>query len=46
MNFTAITNAVDFTTVTAAVGIVFAAIAGLYMFMKGAKLIISALKGA
>lgn len=41
-----ITAAVDWADVTTAVGVVFAAIAGVYVFFKGGKKLLSAIKGA
>lgn len=45
-DYTALTTAADFTDVTTAVGTVAAAIVGVYVFWKGAKIVISAIKGA
>jgi hypothetical protein len=45
-DFTSLTSAVDFTTVIAAVLLVAAAIAGVDIVIKGAKIILRALRGA
>lgn len=45
-DYSAITAAVDWSDVTTAVGVVFAAIAGVYVFFKGGKKLLSAIKGA
>lgn len=45
-DYSAITDAVDWADVTTAIGVIFAAIAGVYVFFKGGKKLLSAIKGA
>jgi hypothetical protein len=45
-DLTSLTTAVDFSTVTAAVLLVGAAIVGVFLAYKGVKIVISAIRGA
>lgn len=42
---TAITGAVDFATVITGLGVVFGAVAGVFIVMRGGKMLISAVRG-
>lgn len=44
-DFTSLTSAVDFTTVIAAILLVAAALAGVDIVIKGAKMILAAIRG-
>ena len=46
VNLTSITAAVDFSTVTSAILLVAAALAGVYIAFKGAKMVLHAIRGA
>lgn len=45
-DYTTLTTAVDFTAVGAAILVVLAAVAGLYVLWRGGKMIVSAIKSA
>lgn len=45
VDLTSVTSAVDFSTVVAALLLVAAALAGVYIAWKGAKMILSAIRG-
>jgi len=42
---TAITGAIDFSTVITGLGVVFGALAGVYIVMKGGGMLLSAVRG-